>query len=75
MSIAPHSPRRFTRNLLALSVFAAQSLVSQSLLADNLPEVSVEETAWPLSVSHDISAEQIHAADSAEAVSAPRADL
>jgi len=69
MSIHQKLSLRPTR-LLPHCLLAASIALANQATAEQLPEVVVEENHWPLTVNHSISAENLHNADTAEALKA-----
>ncbi len=69
MSIHQKLSLRPTR-LLPHCLLAASIALANQATAEQLPEVVVEENHWPLTVNHSISAENLHSADTAEALKA-----
>lgn len=67
MSIHPKLSLRPTR-LLPHCLLAASIALANQATAEQLPEVVVEENHWPLTVNHSISSEDLHSADTAEAL-------
>lgn len=69
MSIHPKLALRATRYLPHCLLAASIALVNQAT-AEHMPEVLVEEDHWPLTVNHSINTDDLHAADTAEALKA-----
>lgn len=67
MSIRPKQPLRATR-YLPHCVLAASIALANQATAEHMPEVMVEEAHWPLTVNHSINTDELHAADTAEAL-------
>ncbi len=67
MSIRPKQPLRATR-YLPHCVLAASIALANQTTAEHMPEVTVEEAHWPLTVNHSINTDELHTADTAEAL-------
>ncbi len=63
----PSFERRPTR-YLQHCLLAAGIALAHHASAEHMPEVSVEESPWPLTVDHSISREDLNSADTAEAL-------
>lgn len=67
MSIHPKMFLRTARYLPHCFLAASIALANQAT-AEHMPEVLVEEDHWPLDVNHSINTDDLHAADTAEAL-------
>ncbi|MGH1374306.1 MAG: TonB-dependent receptor [Cellvibrionaceae bacterium] len=67
MSIHPKMSLRADR-CVPICLLAASIALANQASGEHMPEVLVEENHWPLSVNHTISSENLHGADTAEAL-------